>query len=169
MFKNYKFLLLSLLFSYSVSSQITVTNTLTPADLVNNILLGNGVAATNIKYNGSLVNAGVVKQNCTYFNSGSTTFPLTDGVLLTTGAGSMAVGPNNSTGSTLQGTTVNVIDADLSSIASPTTIKNGVTIEFDFIATSDSISFQYILAVRRTKVDKYICIIIHKYCIILRV
>ncbi len=146
MFKNYKFLLLSLLFSYSVSSQITVTNTLTPADLINNILLGNGVAATNIKYNGSLVNAGVVKQNCTYFNSGSTTFPLTDGVLLTTGAGSMAVGPNNSTGSTLQGTTVNVIDADLSSIASPTTIKNGVTIEFDFIATSDSISFQYIFA-----------------------
>lgn len=140
--------LLFLLFfiAFEANSQIAVTNTLTPAQLVQNILLGTGVTATNIKYNGSLVNAGIVQENATYFNSTGTLFPLPDGVLLTSGSGIVAVGPNSSSGSTLTGTTTTLVDADLSAIASPTAITNGVKIEFDFVATSDSISFQYVFA-----------------------
>ena len=139
-------ILLLTVISFSAKAQITVTNTLTPAELVNTILLGNGVSATNIKYNGSLINANSIQSNVSYFNSNSTLFPLTDGVLLTTGTGNIAVGPNNLGGASNTGTTPIISDADLTSIANPTSIENGATIEFDFVATSDSISFQYIFA-----------------------
>lgn len=139
-------ILLLTIISFSAKAQITVTNTLTPAELVNTILLGNGVSATNIKYNGVLANANSIKSNVTYFNSNSTLFPLNDGVLLTTGNGMVAVGPNQLTGDDDITGTVNITDTDLSSIASPGDITNGVKLEFDFVATSDSISFEYMFA-----------------------
>ncbi len=69
-------ILLLTIIPFSSKAQITVTNTLTPAELVNTILLGNGVAATNIKYNGSLLNANSTQANVTYFNSNATLFPI---------------------------------------------------------------------------------------------
>ena len=51
--KNTTTLFLLIFIAFGVNSQITVTNTLTPSELVQNILLGTGVTATNIKYNGS--------------------------------------------------------------------------------------------------------------------
>ncbi len=143
--KNTTTLFLLIFIAFGVNSQITVTNTLTPAQLVQNILLGTGVTATNIKYNGSASAALAVKQNATYFNAAGTLFPLADGVLLTTGEGAVAVGPNSASGATMLGTTPDLVDADLSAIAAGN-IYNGVKIEFDFVATSDSISFQYIFA-----------------------
>ncbi len=40
--------------------QITVTNTDAPNSLVQNVLLGNGVTASNVMYNGSAVNAQTI-------------------------------------------------------------------------------------------------------------
>jgi len=142
--KNTTTLFLLIFISFGVNAQITVTNTLTPSELVQNILLGTGVTATNIKYNGSASSALLVQPNATYFNSASSSFPLADGVLLSTGGGTLATGPNSGAGVSLV-TTPNLIDADVSAIASGS-ITNGAKIEFDFIATSDSISFQYIFA-----------------------
>ena len=68
-----------------VFGQITVTNTLAPNALVQGVLLGNGVTATNITYNGSAVNAQQLQTNVTYFDATNTSFPIQRGVLLTTG------------------------------------------------------------------------------------
>ncbi|MBI1836184.1 MAG: choice-of-anchor L domain-containing protein [Flavobacteriia bacterium] len=142
MLKKYSLLLFfinTILYSYS---QITVQNTQTPLQLVQSVLLGNGVTATNIKYNGSLVNANTVQQNVTYFDANGTNFPITRGVLLTTGAGSVAAGPNNS-GSETQGNTPSVsTDPDLNAIANAS-VTNGVVLEFDFTATGDTVRFSY--------------------------
>ena len=83
MFKNITPALFLLIFTaFGVNSQITVTNTLTPAQLVQNILLGSGITASNIKYNGSLINAQSLQTNASYFNSSGTTFSIAEGVLL---------------------------------------------------------------------------------------
>lgn len=129
--------------TFSLSSQISVTNTQTPSDLIQNVLLGTGVNATNIKYNGSSVNALSTQVNATYFNSGSTSFPIADGVLISSGAGIGAVGPNNASSQTNSTGTSVVVDADMSAIT-PNTITNGVVLEFDFVATGDSVSFEYL-------------------------
>lgn len=126
-------------------SQISVTNTQTPADLVQNVLLGFGVTATNIVVNGSALNSTITQGNVTYFDAGGTTFPIPTGVLLSTGNGTAAIGPNNSGSFTNNNpATANVsTDPHLNAIAnaSPT---NGVVLEFDFIPSGDTISFNYI-------------------------
>lgn len=131
--------------SLGLSAQISVTNTMTPAQLVQNILLGSGVDAMNIKYNGSTVNAGIVQPNVTQFGSSGSSFPIVNGVLLTTGAGSIASGPNDSEGASDETGTSVIIDSDLSSIATDS-ISNGAIIEFDFVASGDSVSFSYLFA-----------------------
>lgn len=133
------------LFGTSAFSQITVTNTQTPIELVENVLLGFGVTATNITVNGTALNASTIQGNITYFDATGTTFPIPTGVLLTTGNGVGAIGPNNS-GSFTNNTpaTPNVSsDPHLNSIANaaPT---NGVVLEFDFVPAGDTISFNYI-------------------------
>lgn len=137
---------LTLLFAaFSAEAQITVTNTQTPQELVENVLLGFGVTASNITVNGSPLNAQTVQGNVTYFDATGTTFPIANGVLLTTGNGIGAIGPNSS-GSFTNNTpaTADVSsDPHLNAIAnaSPT---NGVVLEFDFIPSGDTISFNYI-------------------------
>jgi gliding motility-associated-like protein len=125
------------------TAQISVQNTLTPNQLVQNILLGFGVTASNITINGSPLLANNVQNNVSYFNSGTTSFPIQQGVLLTTGAGIGAVGPNNSTSQTNGGTPSVATDVDLNNIANGT-VTNGVVLEFDFVPAGDTISFNYI-------------------------
>lgn len=131
--------------SFSIYSfgQITVSNTQTPSQLVQNVLLGFGVTATNIKVNGSAANANVVQQNMTYFNSNTTNFPIQSGVLLTTGQGIGAVGPNSSTSQTNGGTPSVSSDVHLNDIAAGS-VTNGIVLEFDFVPSGDTISFKYI-------------------------
>lgn len=123
--------------------QIVVTNTDAPNALVQNVLLGNGVTATNITYNGSAVNAQQVQSNVTYFDATNTSFPIARGVLLTTGQGIGAVGPNNSGSYTLGGTPIVSSDPDLNAIAAGS-VTNGAILEFDFVPTGDTISFKYV-------------------------
>ena len=145
MFKNITPALVLLIFTaFGVNSQITVTNTLTPAQLVQNILLGSGITSSNIKYNGSLINAQSLQTNASYFNSSGTTFSIAEGVLLSTGAGTVGIGPNSSgTMSDPNGFLMPpIIDADMATLTSAD-LYNGVVLEFDFVATGDTVSFKY--------------------------
>lgn len=132
--------LVSALFS---RAQIQVTSTMTPQQLVDNVLVGSGVTALNVTVNGSTANANVVQPSASYFNQNGTTFPITDGVLLTTGAGSVAVGPNNAAGSSNSSGTLTVTDVDMNAIAAAT-VTNGIILEFDFVATGNYLEFNYI-------------------------
>lgn len=138
-----KFLPIAFLSSFYSFSQIQVTNTMTPTQLVNNILVGSGITATNITVNGSSANASTIQVNASYFNQNGTSFPFSEGVLLTTGNGSVAAGPNDSGSATNNAGTSLISDVDLNAIAS-SSITNGIVLEFDFIATGDTLVFNYV-------------------------
>jgi hypothetical protein len=133
------------LFEMMTYAQISVTNTQAPNNLVQNVLLGNGVTASNITYNGSAVNAGIIQGNVTYFTAGSSTFPLASGVLLTTGNGVGAVGPNGSGSFTNNSPVTPSVSTDIDlNIIAAGTVTNGAILEFDFVPSGDTISFRYV-------------------------
>lgn len=140
-FATLSFITLSL-FSFG---QITVQNTQTPNNLVQNVLLGFGVTATNITVNGTPANANLLQGNITYFDDNGTSFPIPNGVLLSTGNGIGAIGPNTigSYTNNMPATPMVSSDPHLNAIASaaPT---NGTVLEFDFIPSGDTISFNYL-------------------------
>ncbi|MFY9309867.1 MAG: choice-of-anchor L domain-containing protein [Bacteroidia bacterium] len=125
-----------LLFSFlTVKGQLTVNNTLTPTQLVQNVLLGTGITASNITYNGVPVAIGD-------FNGSSSNIGLAGGVIMSSGNISNAVGPNNtggaSVGNGLPG------DPDLDQIMAPTFSYDATILEFDFVPVSDSVKFKYV-------------------------
>jgi len=151
--RNYNFMKMRILFvlimgfgSYFTSyAQITIDNTQTPQQLVQNVLLGAGITASNIIFNGSAFNASIPQVNASSFDANGTTFPIGRGVLLTNGASNIAPGPNNLGGAGDPTGTVVITDADMAAIT-PNTLTNGAVLEFDFIATGDTLNFQYMFA-----------------------
>lgn len=124
-------LIASIFFSYSYGQNIEmVTPNQSPADLVQNVLLGAGVNASNFTYNGSPANANTVQTSVTEFSYTGNNFPLHSGLFLRTNTAGNVSG-----------------DPDLNAIAvgteSPT---NGTIIEFDFVPDGNILSFNYIFA-----------------------
>ena len=122
--------------------QISVTNTQTPADLVNDVLAGPGVTISNITYNGSAPNANNTQPQAGFFDANGSGFALTSGVVLSTGNITNIPG----SGATFISTdTGGGADADLTLLSDLPT-NDAVIIEFDFIPVGDSVSFKYVLA-----------------------
>ncbi len=123
--------------SPSAKGQLVVSNAMTPAQLVQTVLLGSGITVSNITYNGSPLAIGS-------FNGSSSNIGLPAGVIMATGEISNAVGPNNDSGFgnytdfSLPG------DPDLDQIMSPTSSYDAAILEFDFIPTSDTVKFRYV-------------------------
>lgn len=139
-----RFLLIIGLFSGLIASaQPTVTTGLTLEEYVNDILLGAGVTAFNIQLTGDPSQIGYLQ------GADGTLFPIDGGIVLGTGAAAeMACEP----GSFFTGVSGN---ADLLSIAnsvppligqnfSLSSINDICILEFDFVATGDSIKFNYV-------------------------
>lgn len=126
------FLLLTtaVLFSLNVNAQLVIdpNGGITPAQAVQDILIGVGIQAFNVTYNGSGPNANNVTPSVREFNAGASAFPIQSGVLMQT-----------------QGAPTVNNDPDLTALAGQT-VTNGVIIEFDFIPTGDTLSFNYIFA-----------------------
>jgi len=127
------------------SQSVVVSNTQTPTQLVNNVLLGMGVTASNITINGNPVTANAVQGNVASFTNTNPAFPISSGLLLTTGNAIAAQGPNNSTNlsNNLPATASVASDPHLNILAAGT-VTNGVVLEFDFIPTGDTLNFRYI-------------------------
>jgi len=106
--------------------------------------LGSGVTASNITINGVAGMANTPFGNIGYFTNANGTFPMTSGLVLTTGDAMGATGPNSSGTSTNPGASQSVsFDPDLNAIANGT-ITNGVLLEFDFIPAGDTLIFNYL-------------------------
>lgn len=135
---------LTLFYMFSSHAQsINVAATQTPQQLVNNVLLGSGVTASNILINGAAGLANTPFGNIGFFTNINGTFPMTSGIILTTGDAAGATGPNNSGSFTLVGASQSVAsDPDLNAIANGS-ITNGVLLEFDFIPAGDTLIFNY--------------------------
>lgn len=117
-------------------AQMVVDTSLSISSLVNSVLLGNGVVASNIAYTGSKKSIGKFE--------GVTSLAMEKGIVLTTGtifSPDGPQGPNNSPKNGIDNLTPG--DSDLTTISGFTTF-NASVLEFDFIPYSDSIAFDYI-------------------------
>jgi hypothetical protein len=99
-------------------------------------LVGPGVTISNVTYTGSPWAAGT-------FTGGAGILGFGTGVVLSNGAVSNVIGPNCSTGITQSNATPG--DTDLSNLIGQVT-NDAAVLEFDFIPTSPTISFQYVFA-----------------------
>lgn len=126
-------------FVNTLKGQLTTTQTLTPQQLVQNVLLGGGVTASNITYSGSPL------QIAQFFATTSTSLGIPSGVFLSTGHASTASadgpqGPNNSTGTSFAYGGAG--DINLNTVSTAAT-EDAAILEFDFIPTGDSVKFKY--------------------------
>lgn len=122
-----------LLVANAASAQLVVDNSLTPQELVEDVLLGQGVVASNITFTGEASQIG-------YFDASNANFNITEGVVMSTGQVNDVPAPGgNFADSNLGGPE----DDDLDDISSAGT-NDAVVLEFDFVPTGDSIQFDYI-------------------------
>ncbi|MBC8883454.1 choice-of-anchor L domain-containing protein [Flavobacterium piscinae] len=119
--------------------------TFTPAQLVQDVLLGGGVTVSNITFNGSAVNATVARDQAGYFTTGvtPTNLGINSGIILSTGNAQLALGPNNQNNASQVTATPSAGDADLASLANGG-IQNTSILEFDFIPTGTELSFNFV-------------------------
>lgn len=114
-------------------AQMTVTQT-PPTDIIQNHLIGQGVFADSINYNGSIQQLGS-------FTGGAA--GIDSGIIMTTGN---VVGPWQPASvfksSAMNGNT----DPDLASIVAPLQIKDASVLEFDFKVGSDSVKFNFVFS-----------------------
>jgi len=125
------------------AQQITVDNSVSPQDLIQNTLIQGCVEVSNISSpsNGNSLGLG----SFGYFDRGSSNFPFQNGIVLTTGnANSAGNGQNNTILN--DGDASWTTDSDLETILGISDTLNATSIEFDFISLSNQIQFNYILA-----------------------
>jgi len=125
--------LVGTLFTQTAFSQVVINNTLTPQQLVEDVLLGEGVVATNIVFSGNPAQVGA-------FNALNGLFPIGEGLVMSSGNVMNVPGPGSAFASTGFG---QLQDPDLNLISSANT-RDAVVLQFDFVPTGDSISFNYI-------------------------
>jgi gliding motility-associated-like protein len=125
--------------SFFAHAQLVTNVGMSPADLVQNVLLGQGVTVSNIMYSGSPSAIGS-------FSAQGTNLGIAQGIILTTGTvlnnGSGPQGPNNQSGAGMDnnvgGSTM------LSGIIGNVPTFNAAILEFDFIPFSDTVRFKYV-------------------------
>ncbi|MGY8989678.1 MAG: choice-of-anchor L domain-containing protein, partial [Flavobacteriales bacterium] len=135
------------LYCISADSQITVDRTVpnnNPTYLIDNVLLGGGIVASNHTYEGDSSQIG-------FFNAVNTNLGLDSGIIMATGEIENLV-PGN-LGFTIISNTVT--DPDLLNVAnsvpgmigqsfSVSSINDVAKLEFDFVPTSDTVRFRYV-------------------------
>ena len=136
-------LFIGLICSISFAQQITVDNSVSPQDLIQNTLIQGCVEVSNISSpsNGSAIGIG----SFGYFERAASNFPFENGIVLTTGnATSAGNGQNNAILN--EGDTTWLTDSDLESALGISGTVNATSIEFEFVSISNQIQFNYILA-----------------------
>ncbi len=145
---RYFFLLLLLFFSCTsvVFAQLTVTQGaalgMTPLQLVQSRLVGQGVTVSNVTFNGSATN--ITSNQIGSFDAvvgAYVQLGLSGGIIMSSGKVIDAIGPNTlPLASSAMGTPG---DPDLNLLSGKTTADAAI-IEFDFIPVADTLKFQYV-------------------------
>jgi hypothetical protein len=139
------YLILSICFSWAINGQyIQVNDTYTAQQLVQNVLVGNSPCAnvSNFSVSGDAFSG--IQNSYGYFNAGTSNFPFSEGIVLSTGKATSAIGPNSSILS--QGGTSWLGDSDLELALGVSNSINATSLEFDFIPITNKISFDYIFS-----------------------
>lgn len=124
-------------------SQVVIDQTMTPEQLVQEVLLGSGVSVSNITFNGQ---PGNVMNNQIGRYLGSSNFiDFNDGIILATADAGIATepflgGPDNSVGGDLDLYAI----ANLAGTTFP--VNDNAILEFDFVPTGDSLQIRFVFA-----------------------
>ena len=112
-------------------------NSYSAAELVQEVLVTGCLTASNITFSGNeSVQIG-------YFNKGNSDFPLSEGIVLSTGNVADAEGDNTATNITTEVGTGG--DTELQNIATGT-VQDASVLEFDFVPAGNTVTFSYIFA-----------------------
>lgn len=125
------------------AQQITVDNTISAQQLIENNLIQGCVEVSNIasNTNGTINNLN----SFGYFEQSSSNFPFQNGVIITTG-NAFSAGNAINTNTLNEGEDNWGTDIDLETALGLTNTLNATSIEFDFTSISNQIQFNYILA-----------------------
>lgn len=140
-----KIYLLFLLMSGAASAQyITTDETHTPLQLIENVLINSGCASvSNVSVSGGNFAGG--EKSWGYFNANGSTFPFSEGIILSTGKIIDAQGPNSFVSDDGNGMGWGG-DSDLNAALQITNSLNATVLEFDFIPLGNQLSFDYIFS-----------------------
>lgn len=133
--------------------QLTVTNTLTPEQLVQNVLLGSGVTVSNVTFNGGP--ATTMSMQAGQFDGTSSNIGMATGLILATGDDTLANGPNDFGGGTAGGGNFGFGDPDLTQFLNGTQTNDAAILEFDFIPNGDTLRFNYVFG--SEEYDEWTC------------
>ena len=126
--------------SFAVVGQLHTSGGMSASQLVQNVLLGNGVQVSNVQYYGSTQAIGT-------FNATNASIGIDEGIIMTTGkigpGPSGPYGPNNKPDAGMDNNAGGY--APLSNLVGTSTY-NAAILEFDFIPLSDSVKFKYVFA-----------------------
>ena len=136
-----------LFLSNITTAQLIVNDGIVPQEAVETYLAGSGLQTSNISYLGDNNQLGS-------FDASASNIGLGSGIILATGAAVGAVGPNNTTSQTQGGGNLGVSDPDLEML-SGTVMHDACVLEFDFVAESDSLIFNYVFA--SEEYNEYVC------------
>lgn len=141
------FLVLGLLAATVGRSQMLVNATLTPEQLVQNVLLGGGVTISNITFNG-IAATSLSEQAGSFTAPGGSNLGLLSGVILSTGRAAsdpdnFEFGADGDVDDFASSQMAGPSDADLEELSGQS-INDAAILEFDFIPTGDSLKFRYV-------------------------
>lgn len=140
-FKPVLFLPLFGLLSFSLFGQLQIDTSYSASELVDEILLGNGIRAGNVKVKGH-------RNGYAAFTIDTAIFGMHSGILLSNGSVFTAAGKNDSpfaTGRIISTRKKSLGDRDLNKLCKGKTF-DAVVIEFDFIPFENKVSFNYCFA-----------------------
>ncbi len=138
------------LMTIGLQAQLVVSTDLTPAQLVQDVLLGSGVTATNVVYNG-VADPGTPQDGTGSFTQiGNLGVPA--GMILSCGFAEATVGP--ATNFQSDDLLNNGNDADLQAVMG-FNVTNYAILEFDFVPIGDTVKFNYVFG--SEEYPAYIC------------
>ncbi|MBP8822722.1 MAG: choice-of-anchor L domain-containing protein [Flavobacteriales bacterium] len=135
------------LLSCLVQAQMTVGTSMTPAQLVQNVLLGNGITVSNITYNG-VPSPATPQAGSGSFAANPASFAISDGIILSSALAGSIPGSEPGINSDFLGTGSDPDLLDIIGDLNPSGPQSNdkAVLEFDFIPTGDSVKFNYIFA-----------------------
>jgi gliding motility-associated-like protein len=140
--KSIQLFFFALIVQSSYSQYISVDDTYSANQLVENVLINSNCAnVTNIMVTGS---GNTAAESYGFFDGNASGFPFASGVLLTTGNALSAIGPNTSILS--EGSVNWPGDPDLEQALQVNNSINATILEFDFTPLSNQFSFDYIFS-----------------------
>lgn len=147
---SYIVLAVTMLFFGRANAQLITNTSQTPAQLVQNVLIGNGVTISNIQFTGS-------NQAIGYFDGTNSNIGLNEGIVITTGTvlsgANGPVGPNfaDNAGMDNSAPGFGLLQNTLGGIQT----YNAAVLEFDFVPSSDTVQFRFVFG--SEEYPEYVC------------